>query len=146
MRLTGRIRVDADVLPGFAATEARALQTSLGAALTPAERAAGAPVPAEAVLDAGRDDALVVVVRNLVVGFVPPERADDLAGQVAAARRRGRGARLVAPALLHRDAGLWRVWVGPVPDGGVPAPDDTADVLAAPDPAVLGIPLRRTEG
>lgn len=135
-------RVDVDVRPGFAAAEARALQTSLHAALTPAERVALAPVPVEAVLDAGRDAARVVLVRNLVVGFVPVDRTAEVDALLARARGLDRRTRVVTRGLLHHDGDLWRVWVGDVPDDGPPPGDDTADTLTPPAPAVLGIPLR----
>lgn len=143
MRLTRSTRVDADVHPGFHATETRSLQTSLHAALTAAERATGGAVPVEVAFDDGRDGGLVVVCRNLVVGFVPASRVPQLRAQRDAA---GPRARLVAPGRLHPEGPLWRVWVGPVPDDGVPVADEAADVLAPPEPAVLGIPLRRGDG
>jgi len=143
VRLTRTTRAEADVRPGFHAAETRSLQTSLHAALTAAERATGAAVPVEVAFGDGRDGGLVVVCRNLVVGFVPGPR---VAGLLAQRDDAGRRARLVAPGRLHLEGALWRVWVGPVPDGGVPDADEAADVLAPPEPAVLGIPLRRADG
>ncbi|GIG36441.1 hypothetical protein [Cellulomonas pakistanensis] len=140
MRLR-RPTVAVDVPAGFHATEARALQVALAGVLTAAERAAtGTPVPVDAVLEPGRGEALVVVVRNRVVGFVPDAHAAGLRPQLAGA---GRRARVVAPALVVRDGELLRVWVGPAPDGGVPAAPDGTDTLPEPQPTILGVPLRR---
>lgn len=144
-----RPRVAADVGPGFHAAEARGLQTALHAVLTAVERAAGRPVPVEVRLDASRDAAVVVVCRNRVVGFVPPGAADLVTGLRAQQERAGRRALLVAPGLLHRDAdagagaGLWRVWVGAEPDGGLPDVPVGLDTLAAPELSIFGVPLRR---
>jgi hypothetical protein len=133
-------RVDADVAVGFHAAEAVALQTTLLGVLGAAERATGRPVPVELGLDAGRDDGLVVLCRNRVVGFVPEEHAPPLRAQ---RERAGRRARLVLPGLLVRDGGTWRVWVGPEPSGGVPSAPAGLDTLPAAQPTVLGVPLRR---
>lgn len=138
-----RAQEPAEVAAGFHATEARALQVSLVGVLAAAERATGADVPVELLLEPGRDGRVVVVCRNVVVGFVPADRAAPLADQ---RQRAGRRARLVAPGLLHRDGDVWRVWVGPVPGGGVPATPAGTDTLPAPEPSVLGVPLRRTDG
>lgn len=135
-----RPRVPADLTGGFLALEARALQTSLIEALTGVERAAGRPVPVELTVERGRGDRVVVHCRNLVVGFVPDDRAPALAEQVEHAGR----ARLLVPGVLYPDAGLWRVWVGAVPADGLPAGDQDADRLPAPEATVLGIPLRRS--
>lgn len=135
-------RVDAEVATGFHAAEARALQTALLGVLAAAERATGRPVPVELGVTAGRGDALVVLCRNQVVGFVPEAHAPPLRVQREAA---GRGARLVVPGVLVLDAGTWRVWVGPVPADGVPAAPAGLDTLPAPQPTVLGVPLRRDD-
>lgn len=142
MRLTPA-RVAADVGPGFHVAEAAALQTALQGALGAVERAAGRPVPVEVRLEGGRDAAVVVVCRNHVVGFVPAEHGDGLRAQLDAA---GRRTRLVAPGLVFPDGDLWRVWVGEQPAGGLPPVPEGLDTLAAPDPTVLGIPLRRHDG
>lgn len=133
-------RVAADVGPGFPVAEARALQTALEGALTAVERAAGRSVPVELRFEPGAGPGVVVVCRNRVVGFVPPDRAPGLRGQLTDA---GRRAHLVAPGVLHRQDGLWRAWAGAEPEDGVPPAPDGLDTMAAPDPAVLGIPLRR---
>lgn len=147
-----RPRVAADVGPGFHAAEARALQTALHGILSAVERAAARPVPVEVRLDASRDAAVVVVCRNQVVGFVPqrPPGPDgspgalDLAADLRAQQvRAGRRTHLVAPGLLHRDADLWRVWVGAEPDDGLPPVPDGLDTLGAPEPSIFGIALRR---
>lgn len=141
MRLT-RPRVDAEVATGFHAAEARALQTALTGLLAAVERAAGEPVPVTLELDEGRDGVPVLVCRNRVVGFVPAEHAGPLRAQRQAA---GRRARLVVPGRLVPDGALWRVWVGPVPAGGVPAAPDGIDALPAPQQTVLGVPLRHDD-
>ncbi|SFB22699.1 hypothetical protein [Cellulomonas marina] len=134
-----RDRVRADLVEGFAVTEAVALQTALVGALRPAERASGAAVPAELVLEAGLDGRVVVVWRNAVVGFVPPARERELAVRVAGAGR----ALLTVAGAVHRDgpSGPWRVWAGPVPPAGFPRPAPDEDRLAPPPRRVLGIPL-----
>lgn len=142
MRLTRRTRVTADVRPGFPAAEAPALQTALAGVLTAAERATGRPVPVELTFDTGRGDVLAVVCRNRVVGFVPAEHAATVRAQRDDA---GPRAVLVAPGVLHADGDLWRVWVGAVPDDGPSAADPGSEALGAPEPTVLGIPLRRTD-
>jgi hypothetical protein len=138
-------RVAADVGAGFHAAEARGLQTALVGVLTAVERAAGTAVPVEVRLDATRDAAVVVLCRNQVVGFVPPDPAGLAAGFRAQQAGAGRRARLVAPGLLHRDAAtaLWRVWVGAEPDDGLPPVPEGLDTLAAPEPSIFGVPLRR---
>lgn len=142
MRLTAA-RVAADVGPGFHVAEAAALQTALHGVLTAAERASDRPVPVELRIEGGRDAAVVVVCRNQVVGFVPAGHRAGLRAQLAAAARRSR---LVAPGVVFRDAGLWRVWAGAAPDAGLPPVPGGLDTLAAPEPTILGIPLRRTDG
>ncbi|MCG7286268.1 hypothetical protein MHY85_09830 [Cellulomonas sp. ACRRI] len=139
MRLR-RTVVAAEVPSGFHAAEARALQVALTQVLTGVERAAGRAVPVDVVLEAGRDGAVVVVCRNRVVGFVPAPHAGGLRAQVD---RAGRRAHVVAPGTVVRDDGLWRVWVGPEPTGGVPPVPDGLDTLPEPQPTILGVPLRR---
>ncbi len=141
MSILRRPRVPADLVGGFLAGEARALQTSIREVLTGIERAAGRPVPVELVVEHGRGERLVLLCRNLVVGFVVDGHAPALAGQLGHAGR----ARLVSPGLLYPDADRWRVWVGAVPDGGLPtgAEAEDTDRLPAPETAVLGIPLRK---
>ncbi|WP_454049797.1 hypothetical protein [Cellulomonas sp. Marseille-Q8402] len=134
--------VAAEVTAGFHAAEARALQTALVGVLAAAERATGRTVPVDLVVDAGRGDALVVLCRNQLVGFVPEEHAPPLRARRAAA---GRRARLVAPGLLLLDGATWRVWVGPEPEGGIPPVPDGLDTLPAPHPTILGVPLRRDD-
>lgn len=135
-------RVGAEVAVGFHAAEARALQTALLGVLAAAERATGRPVPVDLTVDAGRGDGLVVLCRNQLVGFVPEEHAPPLRVQ---RERAGRRTRLVLPGLLVLDGATWRVWAGPVPEGGVPAAPDGLDALPAPQTTVLGVPLRRDD-
>ncbi|HEY0187368.1 MAG TPA: hypothetical protein VGC67_07770 [Cellulomonas sp.] len=137
-----RPRVAAELPTGFHAGEALALQASVLSALTAVERATGGPVPVLLEVDAGRPPRLVLVCRNLVVGFVPEACAGPLDAQRTAAGR----ARLVVPGLLHRDERLWRVWAGPVPAEGLPAVPPGTDTLAAAPVTVLGIPLGRPAG
>lgn len=139
MSIFRRARVEAVVDGGFLAREARALQTSMRTALSGGERSARRPVPVELVIDAGQGDLLVVVCRNLVVGFVPEERTASLAPQLAQAGK----ARLVVPGRLYPDGDLWRVWVGAVPADGLPAAPRDLDRLAAPKLTVFGVPLQR---
>lgn len=140
-----RTRVAADVGTGFHAAEARGLQTALHGVLTGVERASTTAVPVEVRLDATRDAAVVVLCRNQVVGFVPPDPPELAPGLRAQQEAAGRRALLVAPGLLHRDAGtaLWRVWVGAEPEGGLPPVPEGLDTLAAPEPSIFGVPLRR---
>ena len=88
MRLFGRhAEVSAEVGDGFVAGEAVALQTSFQAALSGRERSAREPVPAELQLDGGKGGRVVLIWRNVVVGFVPPSHEQSLLAQVAAAGR-----------------------------------------------------------
>ncbi|NHT18619.1 hypothetical protein [Cellulomonas sp. IC4_254] len=139
MRLR-RPTVAADLPAGFHAAEARALQVTLTGVLSAVERAAGRPVPVDVVLEAGRDGAVVVLCRNRVVGFVPDPHVAGLRDQVRSA---GRRAHVGAPGRVVREDGLWRVWVGPEPDGGLPPVPDGLDTLPEPQPTILGVPLRR---
>ncbi|HEY0215599.1 MAG TPA: hypothetical protein VGC57_04325 [Cellulomonas sp.] len=141
MSILRRPRVPADLVGGFLAGEARALQTSVREVLTGLERAAGQPVPVELVVEHGKGERLVLLCRNLVVGFVVDGHAPALSDQLEHAGR----ARLVVPGVLYPDGDLWRVWVGAVPAAGLPVGAETeeADRLPAPEAAVLGIPLRR---
>lgn len=138
MRLFGRhAEVPAEVGDGFVAGEAVALQTSFRAVLTAPERTAGEPVRAELQLEPGKGGRVVVVWRNVVVGFVPPAHEADLRGQ----RNRAGKDRLVSPGQVYRDGAVWRVWVGPRPPAGHRAPEPGADRLAAPPTRVLGLAL-----
>lgn len=136
-----RPRVPAELAQGFHATEALALQTAVCNALTATERGVARPVPVDLVIDAGRGTRLVVVCRNLVVGFVPEAIAVPLAEQRRAVDR----ALLVTRGWLFRDQDLWRVWVGDVPEDGIPEVPAGLDQLPAPQPTILGVPLRRMD-
>ncbi len=133
-----RRRVEAETGPGFLAGEARALQTSVRQALTATERAGRQPTPVDLTVDTGRGTLLVVVCRNVVVGFVPEEHAAPLAAQ----HTRAAGAPLVTAGWLYPDGDLWRVWVGEAPAAGFPAAPPDADTMAAPEVTMFGIPLR----
>lgn len=138
MRIPGRrTHVTGVVGDGFVAAEAPALQTSLVAALTVHERTAERPVAVELRVDRGRGTRLVLSARNVVVGFVPPDEVSLLAAQLPPGR-----ALLVVPGVLYHQDGLWRLWVGPTPADGFPAPPDGLDTLPVPDPSIAGIPLK----
>lgn len=140
MRLFGRRdAVPAQVGDGFVAGEAVALQTSFQAALTGHERAAREPVAAELQLDPGKGGRVVLVWRNVVVGFVPPAHEADLRGQL---NRAGKG-RLVCPGQVYRDGDVWRVWVGARPPVEHPAPEPGTDRLSAPPTRIFGLALPR---
>lgn len=131
----------ADLAVGFCAAEAPALQRSLLEALGLGDRPAPAVVPADLRIERGADDRLVVVWRNVIVGFVPADVAGPLAdrlGTTGATALAARGA-------VHHQEGAWRVWVGDVPPGGFPPVPAGLDTLAAPTPTILGVPLRRLD-
>ncbi|MBO0925386.1 hypothetical protein J1G44_12960 [Cellulomonas sp. zg-ZUI199] len=134
--------VPADVTAGFCAAEAPAMQRSILAALGMGDRPAPARVPARLVVEHGADDRLVLVWRNVIVGFVPADAAPPLAAALAAAG----DASLVVPGVAHRSDGTWRVWVGDVPDDGFPPVPDDLDTLPPPEQTILGVPVRRLDG
>ena len=119
-----RPRVQAVVGDGFLAAEAPALQTSIVAAL-------------DVQLDA-HGTRLVLSLRNIDVGFVPPDEVPLLAAQIPAGK-----AVVVVPGVVHRSGDLWRVWVGEGPaDGVFPAAPEGLDTLPVPEPSIAGIPLK----
>ena len=131
-----RGRVDADVGEGFVAGEAAALQTGLAAALTGAERRETA---ARVGLSFETEDGshVVIVCRNHTVGFVPPSHVESVLAQLVAAA----GARLETSGQVYRDDVGWRLWVGPPPTDGFPAPEPGADTLPPPQRRMMGIVL-----
>jgi hypothetical protein len=131
-----RPHVPAEVGDGFVAGEAVALQTSFTAALDARERAAGDPVNAELVVEPGRGELVVLVWRNVVVGFVPPAHRDTLREQLAVAGN----ARLVTSGQVFRRDDTWHVWVGP-PRAAFPETEPGTDRLAAPPCTIFGIAL-----
>lgn len=137
-----RPEVTAEVAPGFHAAEAPAMQRSILAALGLGENPHPVDVPARLRVDRGADDRLVLVWHNVIVGFVPA----DAAGQLAAALASAGGAAVVVRGVVHRTDRTWRVWVGDVPEGGFPQVPEGLDTLAAPEPTILGIPIRRMDG
>ncbi|MCC2336684.1 hypothetical protein [Cellulomonas wangsupingiae] len=137
-----RPEVSADVLVGFCAAEAPAMQRSLLAALGLGEHPAPTVVPARLQVDRGADDRLVLVWRNVIVGFVPAHAAPDLAVRLDAAG----DATLMVRGAVHRADGTWRVWVGDVPPDGFPPVPEGLDTLPPPEPSILGVPLRRLDG
>ncbi|MCM3659731.1 hypothetical protein M3148_01795 [Georgenia satyanarayanai] len=138
MRLFDRWRsaeVPADVGTGFWVAEAAAMQRAIITALAGAECSRSA-VPARVELSPGAEGRVVVVWRNVIVGFVPPDHAAPLRGQLAAAGK----ATLVAPGLVVAAGGQRRVWVGE----GAPVGEPPADELAPPLTTIFGINLPGT--
>ncbi len=136
-----RPEVPAHVEDGFSAAEAPAMQRSILEALGLGDRPAPAVVPARLRVEGGADGRLVLVWRNVIVGFVPPGATAPLAAQLAAAG----DATLVAPGAVHHVDGTWRVWVGAVPTGGFPPVPEGLDTLAPPETTILGVPVRRLD-
>ncbi|GCE78178.1 hypothetical protein [Cellulomonas biazotea] len=133
-----RPRVQAVVGDGFLAAEAPALQTSIVAALDTHERTAGRPMRVELHVERGAGTRLVLSLRNIDVGFVPPDEVPLLAAQIPAGK-----AVVVVPGVVHRSGDLWRVWVGEGPaDGVFPAAPEGLDTLPVPEPSIAGIPLK----
>jgi len=130
------------VAEGFAAAEAPALQRSLVAALHHQERADGRELPGDLEIGRGAGDRLVVIWRNLVVGFVPPDRVAPFTALLPDDPRAG----VVVRGVVHHVDGLWRVWVGDRPASGFPPPPAGLDTLAVPPDTLLGIPLPRHDG
>ncbi|ASR57043.1 hypothetical protein CBP52_16635 [Cellulomonas sp. PSBB021] len=137
-----------EVDDGFHIAEAPALQRAIVQVLG-MDRVGGVPVPAELQLEPGREGALVVVWRNMIVGFVPPERAGELTARLPGGRAVGVVHGCVHPEVheLPRDGDdrhgvLWRVWAGPVPETFPEVPQGL-DRLDVPERAILGIPLAR---
>lgn len=137
-----RPEVAADVPVGFCAAEAPAMQRSILAALGLGDRPAAAVVPARLHVEHGADERLVLVWRNVIVGFVPADASPPLRAALEAAG----GASLVVRGAVHRADGTWRVWVGEVPADGFPPVPDGLDTLAAPELTILGVPVRRLDG
>jgi len=137
-----RPEVPADVGAGFCAAEAPAMQRSILAALGLGERPAAAVVPARMHVERGADERLVLVWRNVIVGFVPA----DAVGTLDAALEAAGDAALVVQGCVHRTDGTWRVWVGDVPAEGFPPVPDGLDTLPAPELTILGVPVRRLDG
>ncbi|NNH08725.1 hypothetical protein [Cellulomonas fimi] len=132
-----RPHVQALVADGFLAAEAPALQTSIVAALDVRERAVPQPLRAELHVDRGAGDRLVLSWRNVVVGFVPPDRVAALAAQLP-----DRKAVVVVPGVVHPSGDIWRVWVGEEPADGFPAAPEGLDTLPVPEPTIAGLPIK----
>lgn len=138
MRLFDRWRsaeVPADVGAGFWVAEAAAMQRAIVTALAGAERS-GSAVRARVEFSPGAEGRVVVAWRNVIVGFVPPDRAAPLRDQLEAA---GKGT-LVAPGSVVEVGGQRRIWVGE----GEPAGEPPADELAPPPTTIFGINLPGT--
>jgi len=118
------------------------MQRSILAALGLGDRPSATHVVARLAVEHGADDRLVLVWRNVIVGFVPPHAAPALAAALDAAP----DASVVVDGVAHRTDGTWRLWVGPVPEDGFPPVPDDLDTLAAPELTILGVPLRRLDG
>jgi hypothetical protein len=136
-----RAEVLAHVEDGFHAAEAPAMQRSVLEALGLGDRPAPAVVPARLRVEHGADQHLVLVWRNVIVGFVPSGATAPLAAQLAAAGE----AALVVTGAVHHAEGAWRVWAGPVPEDGFPPVPAGLDTLAAPETTILGVPVRRLD-
>lgn len=136
-----RPQVVADVGDGFWVTEATALQRSISGALGFRDRHRGL---ADVLLsfDTAPEGGVVVVCRNRNIGFVPSSHAPSLRAQMSAARP----ATLTARGHVYQHGELWRVWAGPIPESGPPAPDPGIDQMAAPPTTILGIPMRGRSG
>ncbi|GIG21624.1 hypothetical protein Cch01nite_23480 [Cellulomonas chitinilytica] len=124
---------------GFTAADAPALQRSFVAALHIGERAERQDVPGTIEIGRGAAGRLVVIWRNLVVGFVPPDRAAPFDAALPADPR----AVVAVDGVVHHADGLWRVWVGDLPADGFPPPPPGLDTLPVPEDTVLGIRLDR---
>ncbi|TQL03107.1 hypothetical protein [Cellulomonas sp. SLBN-39] len=140
--LRRRTPVPGHVAEGFLAAEAPALQRSFEAALRAPERAVRTPVRARLEVGHGRPGVLTLAWRNVVVGFVPPAHVTALAAQVDDAAP----AALEVDGTVHRHDGLWRVWVGPVPEAGPERAAVDLDVLPAPVDTVAGVPFHGLGG
>ncbi|PWD51580.1 hypothetical protein C8046_13945 [Serinibacter arcticus] len=137
MGLFRRATVTADVGAGFLALETAAHQAALEASAGTGRQVSR--VAAELTVHAEPSGVVVLSWNNRNVGLAPEEQRLPLAAQAAAA---GRG-RLVTDAEVFRDAGVWRVWVGPLP-----RPTDAVqpeDTVAPKPPSIAGIPLQRPD-
>ena len=149
MKLWGRKeRVTIEVEDGFHVAEAPALQRAI-VQVQGHDKVGGVPVPPELELEPGREGALVVVWRNMIGGFGPPDRAADLTARLPQGRAVGVVHGCVHPEVhdVPRDGDdrhgvLWRVWVGPVPEVFPEVPEGL-DRLAVPERTILGIPVSR---
>lgn len=138
MRLFDRWRsaeVPADVGPGFWVAEATAMQRAIITALGAAERA-HPRVPARLELSPGAEGRVVVVWRNVIVGFVPPEHAAPLRRQLEVAGK----ATLVSAGVVVEVGGRRRIWAGE----GDPTGSPPVDELAAPPTTIFGMNLPGT--
>lgn len=131
--------VPLDIVDGFEAAEGRALQRSLTAALLAHERTARHDLPTLLEIGRGSGEALVVIWRNLIVGFVPPDCAMQFQEVLAADPR----AVVTVRGVVRHDGELWRVWVGSPPDEELQELTTHHDTLPGPELTLLGIPLRR---
>jgi len=128
----------AEVGVGFVAAEAPALQVAILAALGGMQR--GHPtVVAELAFTRGAEGRVVIVWHNRFVGFVPQSHEDLLLAQVQAAGANG----LTTQGQFYYDGTLWRVWVGPPPDG-MPEPEPGMDELPSPATTIFGFVVPAT--
>jgi hypothetical protein len=127
---------------GFTAADAPAFQRSFVAALHAGERADRRDVPGVLQIGRGAGDRLVVIWRNLVVGFVPPDRTAPFEALLPAGPRAG----VELAGVVHHADGLWHVWVGDPPAAGFPTPPAGLDTLPTPEDTLLGIRLPRPDG
>lgn len=138
MRFFSRKKQDvvrAELVDGFWAAEAEAMQTVIVGSMWRAEKKREV-VDAELEFFGGAEGRVVVVWRNRFVGFVPPERAPELRAQIDALP----DAKIVADGQVRPHSGAWRVWVGP-PWRGESPPPLPADELEPTPPSIFGIQL-----
>ena len=139
MKIFGRRRPapPAEVGEGFWVTEAPALQQGIRSALTAGETARQT-APAELHIEQGREERLVVLWRNFIVGFVPESQLPALRRQLADHPR------LTIRGAAHLHGREWRIWAGPPwPVSPPPYPQPTIEPAPA---AIFGVQLRSLGG
>lgn len=95
-------------------------------------------IPARLQFSRGAEDHVVVLWRNVIVGFVPPTHRDELRRQLDDAVT----APLVADGHVRRHDGVWRVWAGPAWPVAEGPPQPPPDEIDPPSNAIFGFPLR----
>ena len=119
---------------GFWVTEAPALQQGIRSALTAVETARQT-APAELSVERGRDERLVVLWRNFIVGFVPEAHLPPLREQLADHSR----VTIRGSAHLHGDE--WRIWAGPTWPAVQGPPAYPQPTITPAPPAIFGVQL-----
>ncbi|GEL96083.1 hypothetical protein CCO02nite_27410 [Cellulomonas composti] len=127
----------AEVLDGFHAAEAPALQRAivgaLGLSATHLDR-----VHDEVELVRGKNGRVALVWHEAFVGFAPHDREAALTALLDAHP----DAVVQVPGTLFRVGMLWRVWIGVVPLELPPVPD-RLDELPVQEPSIFGMPINR---